>query len=201
MIPFVGIHPWRAPQLDPRVVDELEPLVKEAKKFGGGLGEIGIDSKHAPDPAKQLEIFKRQLELAASYRVPVNVHAYGLWRIALKMVIEEDVRALFHWYSGPIDLIRDIEDAECFIGLNVCGTFAARHHVIIEHAPLEIVLTETDSPFTYYGLKLRPWFVKPFVTKLSRIKGLPEEQLKRQIIRNLERYLGRSLKALLRVRR
>ena len=189
VIPFIGIHPWRVNEFDEKEIDKIAELIRELKKYGGGLGEIGIDAKK-PAIEKQMKFFERFLELAAGYRLPVNIHATRLWRIALKMVIEHDVRANFHWYSGPLDLLRDIRDAECFISINPCYIFQAQHHIVVEKAPIEIMLTETDAPFTFRGIKLRSWFVIPLVRKIAQLREMQEEELRKQILQNAKKFLG-----------
>ena len=193
VIPFVGIHPWRVGKFDKKAIEKIAELIPAIRRYGGGIGEIGLDAKK-PHLNKQLSFFQEFLELASNYKLPVNIHATRLWRIALKMVVEQDVRALFHWYSGPIDLLRDIKDAECFISINPCYIFQAQHHIVVEKAPMEIILTETDSPFVFRGVKLRPWFVVPLVRKIAKLRNLNEKELMQQILKNARKFLQFSLK-------
>ncbi|MEK6737836.1 MAG: TatD family hydrolase, partial [Planctomycetota bacterium] len=51
------------------------------------------------------------------FDLPVIIHSRGAWRDCLKMTKDAGVsRAVFHWYSGPLDVLEEIIDAGYYVG-------------------------------------------------------------------------------------
>jgi len=49
----------------------------------------------------------------------LNIHAAGTWKEVLEYLIKYDInRALIHWYTGPIDLVKEIERLGYYISIN-----------------------------------------------------------------------------------
>ena len=54
---------------------------------------------------------------------------------------------IFHWYSGPIDLIPSILAQGYYFSVNEAMCESKNGRAIIEKIPRERVLTETDAPY------------------------------------------------------
>ena len=82
------------------------------------VGEIGLDywsreaRKNKAVRRRQREIYVRQLEMAVEHEKPVSIHSRGSWRDALDLLLRHGPdRAVFHWYSGPLDILQELLDA------------------------------------------------------------------------------------------
>lgn len=191
VLPCVGIHPWEAAEASEEDVRTVEELVGSGKV--ACIGEVGLDKKFVPQTFdKQLEVFERMVELAVEYSLPMNLHAAGAWREVFDAVTRAGVdRALFHWYSGPLDLLREIVEEGYMISINPSVRFQRKHRRALEEAPLESLLTESDGPYRYRGLELGPRMVPEVVAAIAEVKNVDPEEVARVVEANLSRFLRR----------
>ncbi|HDD56745.1 MAG TPA: hypothetical protein ENG18_01845 [Nitrososphaeria archaeon] len=106
-------------------------------------------------------------------------------------MLKMDVRrALFHWYTGPIRLLKDIGEAGYYISINPAVKIQPKHRRILENAELEMIITESDGPYNYRGLKLKPTMISDLIEFISNIKDVDRISLEKIIERNFERLLG-----------
>lgn len=179
----VAVHPWEVHREDYKRVLEL---VGQADF----VGEIGLDYRFAKaskeDQARVLTEFAREAKDKT-----FNVHALDAWRDALDILIKNDVRrAIFHWYSGPVELLKDIEGAGYFITINPFVKSQKKHGVAAEKADLSIVLTESDGGYEYRGVFLKPDMIPETLQYLAKIKGVEVEELKAKVRENFLKAFG-----------
>ncbi|MCH1771395.1 MULTISPECIES: TatD family hydrolase [Metallosphaera] len=179
----VGIHPWNAGN------GELE-RVKELVERADFIGEVGLDYRLSKASREvQIKYFQEFLLPDKT----VNIHALDAWEDAFNLALKHGVkRAIFHWYTGPQTLLKDIEGAGYFITINPSVTFQEKHQKILDVAPLEIILTESDGGYVYRGRLLEPNMVKDALQFISKRKGVDEGELERMIERNFVKAFGTS---------
>ena len=189
VIPCVGLHPWAIEGGIENFAKELEKLVIEGAPC---IGEVGLDKKFVAYTYEvQLPIFKEQVKLAKEHGLSLNLHAAGAWREVFEIVLREDIdKALFHWYTGPLDLLKEIESVGYFISVNPAVVVQEKHRKVVEEASMSVILTESDSPYEYRGLNLSPDKVEESVKEIASIKGLDEEEVVTKLFNNLRRYLS-----------
>lgn len=151
--PALGIHPGNIN------LDEFETTLKSIEENISkvtAIGEIGLDywyksvKKNQAEREKQHKIFNLQLELAKKYSKPVIIHSRGAWEECYKIVKDKEIeRAVFHWYSGPIDILNKIIEAGYLISATPALEYSPPHRAAIEQSPIENILVETDSPVRY----------------------------------------------------
>ena len=65
---------------------------------------------------------------------------------------------------------------------------------IIKDLPLDMILTDTDSPYMapvpYRGKRNEPVYVAEIVKRIAEIKKLPEEEVAKAIVANAKRLFG-----------
>jgi len=107
VLPAFGLHPW---QIEKEDLAETLGRLEENLRHGAAVGEIGLDYRIKTRKALQKKVFQKQLDLAKEKALPVIVHCRYSHQRALQMVEETGVpQAVFHWYSGPLELIDTIE--------------------------------------------------------------------------------------------
>jgi len=152
------------------------------------IGEIGLDYYYRPKTKIRLEEFKNrqkevlqeQLNLAKELSLPVIFHC----RMAHQDLIEilennEGAKGVVHCFTG------DWGQAQKYIGMGFCIgfngiIFKMDLNEVIEKAPLDKILIETDCPYlTPPPMEGRnePLYVKYVVEKIARIKSLDREKL------------------------
>lgn len=188
VLPAVGYHPWAIVEED---IDETIAFVEAHLKDCVALGEVGLDYKIKVKKKVQQQVFESLLNLAAKHDKPVNVHSRYSFERALAMLRHAGIdRAVFHWYSGPIDILDRILDSGYFISATPALAYSSRHRAAIARAPVDQILIETDAPEKYQGQVSEPAFLLRTLGELARLKKMPEEKIARFTAENAESFYG-----------
>ncbi len=149
-----GIHPCDADdivELDSEMarLDEMIANRKENKIVL--LGEIGLDY-HYEDTVKdkQKEAFRRQLDIARKYGIPVSIHDREAHGDTMDILREyPDVKGILHSFSGSYEMADELIKRGWYISFSGVVTFknAARVQDIARRLPMERILVETDCPY------------------------------------------------------
>lgn len=187
----VGIHPWNA---DKVTADELAKVIELVDSVSF-VGEVGLDKRFTPSTFDlQLKIFKEFVSLCSSSKKILLLHAAGAWREVLEELTKNSVEAaVFHWYTGPLEYLRDIKDLGYFIGINVALLKQPKMREVVRQAPLDIMLTESDGPYEYRGLKLEPELIPSLLNEIATIKNVSPEEVLEAIYNNYLNLLGKAL--------
>lgn len=188
IVPFIGLHPWNVPETPKSEIEEFAKLLdrREVK----GLGEIGLDKRMGKEYQKQMEVFERFCHLASEYDLPVNVHALDAWKEVLEILNRYDVeKAAFHWYSGPIELLEELLSNGYMVTINPAVRIQRRHQLVLEKAELNMIMTESDGPYRYRGLDLRPDMISELVKLIAEVKKARYEDVEELIEGNFLRFL------------
>jgi len=184
-IPCIGIHPWYVEKASDLDIMKLLDLVNNVKC----IGEVGLDTRFvAKTIDKQREIFIKFLEVARDYDLVLNLHSVDTWREILELLVKYDInRAVFHWYTGPINLLREINDSGYKISINPAVKFQKKHLEVLEKASIEMIVTESDGPYLYKGLNLTPEMIPEVINFISKIKEIEEKDVIKVIYNNFEK--------------
>ncbi len=186
-IPCVGVHPWEVERTGETELKELERLLERARC----LGEVGLDYRFVKNKDKEMRFFETFLNWSREYDLPMNLHALDAWRDVFDLLLRYDIkRAYIHWYNGPLDLLEEIVSQGYFVGINAAIKVQKKHMKVLERTPLKSILTESDGPYNYRGLKLEPRMVPELVETISRVKGVSPQTVISSVRSNLERWLG-----------
>lgn len=186
--------------------DAYRELLKDPKVVG--IGECGLDYYRCDEEsiAKQKEAFVAQIELANEFNKPIMLHIRNgstgspqairnAYFDALDILKEHaKVKGDVHFFAGGI------EEAKAFLGfgftLSFTGvvTFTHDYDEVIKNTPLDMIMTETDSPYVtpvpHRGTRNEPVYVKEVVKAIALVKGLPEEEVAQAIIANAKRVFN-----------
>ena len=196
----IGIHPvddlekvWEE--------DKFESLVKHPKVVA--IGECGIDFFHQKmekDYERQKELFKSQIEFAIKNDKPLMIHARNAYEEILDILTPYSLlhtsrlRGNMHFFAG------DWSTAERFLKigftLSFTGviTFTHDYDDVIRRAPLEMIMSETDSPYVapvpYRGKRNEPSYVQEVVKRIAEIRGEEFETVRAQLVENALHMIG-----------
>lgn len=198
--PALGIHPGKvneATQLE--AIDFLKEHIKDAT----AIGETGLDyqykwvRKDEVERSKQKDSFAIHLELAAQFNLPIVIHSRGAWRDCLAMSRSAGVkRALFHWYSGPLEYLTGILDAGYYVSTSPSVATSPQSREAMTAAPLERILIETDCPVYFRegegGFTAEPKDVWRTCKALAALKGLDEDKTLSMVNANACQFFGVS---------
>lgn len=191
IVPCIGIHPWSTNKEN--LDDELRLIEKLASTTDlCCLGEIGLDKAFVPETFNtQLKVFRRLLEIARDYDLAVNLHAANAWKQTFEEVLRYGIRrALFHWYSGPLDILQELVARGYFISINPAVKISTRHLSVARKVPIGALLIESDGPYLYRGLNLNPEMIPETVELLAIERNIEPSELIKITESNLLRFLG-----------
>ena len=184
----IGYHPWEIRKGE--VEGNLDFLRKEARNCVA-IGEVGLDYRARVKKDLQKEVFGEVIRIALQHQKPLILHCRYSHRRVFEMIAEAGVRkAVFHWYTGPLDLLEEIIKAGYYISATPALTYSPPHQAAIKEAPLERILLETDTPVQYKDLVSRPKDVLVSLRGVARIKGMDPAEVASLTTRNAAELFG-----------
>ena len=145
----LGLHPLHAHDAGPLEVGTLVRLLGSVDY----LGEVGLDfSRHGQQTRRaQLAVFDRLLaQPEIAYKV-VTVHSRGAEEEVIARLRAASLRAILHWYTGPLRLIDEAVAAGLYVSVNPAMLRTAKGRALLSALPAERVLTESDGPYAKLG--------------------------------------------------
>jgi len=167
--PALGYHPW---EIKEEEVKKSLSFIRDHIDECVALGEIGLDYK-IKEKELQWKVFDELLNIAYKFDKPIIIHCRYSHLKAFEMVKEKSIRrAVFHWYSGPIDVLDKILAMGYFISATPALIYSPPHQEAIQRTPLERILLETDSPVSHQGKEAMPKDVWISMERVAKLKGL-----------------------------
>lgn len=206
--PSFGLHPWYVRE---RTSQWKETLIAFLEEFpNAAVGEIGLDRWIAdPDIDAQMEVFRWQLDLAATQNRAVTIHclkAWGLLDAALHMSQLPARGLLLHSYGGPAEMVPSFAKLGAYFSLSpyFCHERKTRQALTFANVPADRLLAETDAPDMWPPDELNEHPLhapdgKPLnhpanlllsYRKLAKLRGVTLVELAQQIEQNFIRLFG-----------
>lgn len=141
----LGLHPLRAKEhakeysLFKKYVDETSYI-----------GEVGLDFSREGYSTKEIQInsFEFVLDCVKTKNKILSLHSRRAEKEILEMLTIKGIEnAIFHWYSGSLNILRDIVNSGFFFSVNFAMIQSDNGKKIIANIPKELILTETDFPY------------------------------------------------------
>lgn len=188
VFPAIGYHPWEIRK--PEIEENLKFIEQNLNRVIA-IGEVGLDYKVKVKKDYQKEAFSEILKLSARYHKPVILHCRASHRRVLSMISDFGItRAVFHWYTAPLDLLKEIVDAGYYISATPALTHSPPHRDAVREAPVERILVETDCPVSHHGHTSRPSDVLITLREVAKLKGLPVEEVAERTSQNAITLFG-----------
>jgi TatD DNase family protein len=191
VLPTFGIHPKRAAEYADRL-GELGPSMERTSM----IGEIGLDfhwvedASQYPSQKKVLEYF---LAAAREQKKIVNLHTKGAEKEILNLLDHYEIqRAIVHWYSGPLDILRELMDFGAFFTVGIEVLYSEPIRAITGELPLRQLLTETDNPGGLKWLKGKPGMpavLNEVIQAIAQIKETTPDTIARVVQENFLRLI------------
>ena len=194
--PAFGVHPGN---IKPEESAGTQAFMRAHLKDAIAVGETGLDyqykwaRKDEAERNKQKTSFQMQLDLAREFDLPIIIHSRGAERDCLSMAKFSKIqRALFHWYSGPVDILDGILEAGYYVSTSPSVARSPQSRAAMAHAPLECILLETDTPVHFNdeqgGFDSEPKDVLKTLAALSALKGMEEATVLEQVNTNAKTF-------------
>ncbi len=141
----LGLHPLLAAE-NRKELTLFKRLVDQASY----IGEIGLDfsTEGIATKNEQISVLWEVLATIKGKKKIVSVHSRNAEKELLDMLCEFEIKnVIFHWYSGPVDLIPAIIERGFYFSINESMCRSKNGQSIIGKIPREKILTETDAPY------------------------------------------------------
>jgi len=101
------------------------------------------------------------------------------------------VKGDVHFFAGTKEEAKGFLDFGFTLSFTGVITFSHDYDEVIRNTPLDMIMSETDSPYVapvpYRGKRNEPVYVKEVVKKIAEIKNFPESEVALALIANARR--------------
>ena len=202
--PFIysicGISPNDVPKDEKEVddlVNEIEDIIKnDIDKRVVAVGEIGLDYYWNKENKEiQKVLFKKQIELANKYNLPIVIHTREAVQDTIDMLKANNVnkKGIFHCCPLNRELVKEGLKLGFYISFAGPITFKNSKNAeeIVNIVPLEKILIETDSPYLApepkRGTRNDSRNVKLVAQKIAEFKQIELEEVAKATYENAMR--------------
>jgi TatD DNase family protein len=194
----VGWHPGHAEEAPEDFRVELRDLARSPKVVA--IGECGLDYYRLPGKigesaeaderikARQLQVFRQQIEVAADLGLNVVVHTRESFADTVDVLSSSacSVRGVFHCFVGTPDEMRQVLGLGSLVSFTGIATFrnAAGVRESLAACPAGHFMLETDCPFLapvpFRGTRCEPGYVHNLAQGVAELRGESLEALGQQ---------------------
>jgi len=196
--PALGLHPGHIGHMTSAELERTLQQIEDNIHNAVAVGEVGLDYdkrvRALAPKERQKEVLAEVLEISIKHHKPALVHSRYAWKDALLLAREKGVpEAVFHWYTGPTSVLRDIIAQGYYISATPAAEYHAEHRRAVREAPLSHLLLETDAPVVY-GREQKyaslPGDVVRTLDAVAELKGMEKAALAEQTTTNAVRLFS-----------
>lgn len=180
-----GVHPSEVYFLEEADMDFLLEMAKNPKVVA--IGEIGLDY-HYEDTVREVQKkwFIRQLELAKETKLPVVIHSRDAAQDTLdimKDIHAEDIGGVIHCFSYGWEMAKIYLDMGFYLGIGGVVTFknAKKLKEVVQRAPMERLVLETDAPYLapepYRGKRNASHYLKYVAEEIAALRSMAPDEV------------------------
>ncbi len=194
---MMGLHPCSVKE---DYQDELDAVERHlASRPFKAIGETGLDfywdKTFTP---QQYEAFRRQLDWALQFDLPIVIHSRSSTDECIEVVREFQnghLKGVFHCFSGTVVQAREIMDLGLYLGIGGVLTFKnSGLDKVMKEIPLEKVVLETDAPYLapvpFRGKRNEPAHIIHVARKLADICETSLESIAAITTANAQKLFG-----------
>lgn len=188
----VGVHPNETEELNQSSFDLLKKMTQEPKIVA--IGEIGLDYYwKEPEPVIQKEWFDRQMSLAKEVKLPIVIHSRDAAKDTIDMMNgagARDIGGVIHCYSYSLETAKIFLNMGFYLGIGGVVTFnnAKKLKEVVDYAPLDRLLLETDCPYLapvpFRGKRNSSLYIPHIASEIAKIKNIDYNEVIRVTMEN-----------------
>ena len=177
---MMGLHPTHVKE---NYEDELAHIEAQFEKRSFyAVGEIGIDLYWDKSTlAIQQDAFKRQIQLAKKYKLPIVIHCRDAFDEVFEVLESEksdDLYGIFHCFTGSKEQALQAIGYGMKLGIGGVVTFKnGKIDQFLKEIPLKHIVLETDAPYLspvpYRGKRNESSYLTLVAEKLATIYQRP----------------------------
>jgi TatD DNase family protein len=183
-----GVHPHHAVDYDEATDARLRELAREAEVRA--VGETGLDYHRNYSPREvQLDVFERQLTIAAELGKPLFLHqrdAHEDFLALLRRYRDKVPAMVVHCFTDTREALHDYLALDCHIGITgwICDERRGTHlREFVREIPANRLMIETDAPYLLPRTvrpqpshrRNEPMYLRHICEEIARDRGEPVE--------------------------
>ncbi|CAM4033017.1 TatD family hydrolase [Flavobacterium antarcticum] len=194
---MMGLHPTHVKE---NVEAELAFVETElARRKFYAVGEIGIDLFWDKTFLEQQKYaFRRQIQLAKKYKLPINIHCRDAFDEVFEVLKEEaspELFGIFHCFTGTYEQALEAISYNMKLGIGGVVTFKnGKVDQFLNKIDLKHIVLETDSPYLapvpYRGKRNESSYVVNVVKKLAELYDTTVENIAEITTENSKAVFG-----------
>lgn len=196
--PMMGLHPcsvkanWES---EMKIVEDW----LNRRKFVA-IGEMGIDLYWDKTfVEEQKEVFKRQVDLANQFKIPIVIHSRDSFELIYELLLEKKKEApfgIFHCFTGNEDQANRAIDLGFYLGIGGVLTFKnSGLDKVVEKIDLNHLVLETDAPYLapvpQRGKRNLPEYLILIAEKMALLQGKTVDEVTKKTTENSIKIFGR----------
>lgn len=185
----LGLHPTELSSDNDMCIDFISSHCNDDKIVA--IGEIGLDYHYDDyDKNMQIKYFRKQLEIANKFNLPVIVHTRDSIQDSYDILSEYNLSGSIHCFGGSLEMAREFIKLGYFLGVGGVVTYKNAKNIInvLDNISLDSILLETDAPYLspepYRGQKNDSSNILVIANKIAEIKGVNIEEVVKITSRN-----------------
>jgi len=192
MYATIGVHPHEASKATEETLARVREMTRHPKVLA--VGEIGLDYHYDFSPRDvQMDVFRRQLEIAHEAGLPIVIHTREAWEDTLTTIGQVGNLphgGIMHCFTGDAAQARQALEMGFHLAFGGVLTFPKAESVreAARITPEDRLLIETDCPYLapvpYRGKRNEPSFVVEVARRLAEVRGTTLEAIAEVTTRN-----------------
>lgn len=197
LYPMIGLYPG---SVDENWRDEVDLLSSYRSRGPVAMGEIGLDYHYGAQTKElQKEAFRAQMELAAQWDLPVNIHLREATEDFFSIMDDcagLHLRGNLHAFSGSYETFQRLQKyGEWYVGIGGVVTFRkAGIGQDIARIPLDRIVLETDSPYLtptpHRGERNESSYIPLIAAFIAERQGKTIEEVAERTTHNARKLFG-----------
>ncbi len=194
----VGVHPSETAELNEEKFNWLREAAILPKV--AAIGEIGLDYYwDTTERTVQKKWFDRQMELAGERKLPVIIHSRDAAADTYDMIKAAGLRetgGVIHCFSYGKEMAKNYLEMGFYLGIGGVVTFknGKKLKEVVEYAPIEQLVLETDCPYLApepnRGKRNSSLNLIYVAKEISQLKEIPYEEVISITEQNAKRMYG-----------
>tara|TARA_B100000949_G_scaffold232607_1_gene247249 strand:- start:154 stop:918 length:765 start_codon:yes stop_codon:yes gene_type:complete len=181
---MMGLHPTSVKENFEAELAHIEQQFKKRSFYA--VGEIGVDLYWDTSTlAIQQDAFKRQIQLAKKYKLPIVIHCRDAFDEVFEVLESEkgdDLFGIFHCFTGTKEQAERALSYNMKLGIGGVVTFKnGKIDQFLGEIDLKHIVLETDSPYLspapYRGKRNESSYLALICKKVAEIYGVSEKEV------------------------
>lgn len=158
------------------------------------IGEVGLDFSKEGISTKesQIQSFEYVLNEIKGKNKIVSLHSRRAEKDVLALLKKYEIKtAIFHWYSGSLTTLDEIIDCGYYFSVNPAMITSKSGQIIISNIPSNLLMTETDAPYTtIFNRHTKSDDVKYVIKYIAQIYKKTEIEIEKMIYNNFQTMIN-----------